>query len=71
MIRPRIDTLPPGPRNAITDVPPDRRQLRRIDLLFRAAAETTEDAVLDALFAAEGVTGRDGHARGALRDLRA
>jgi D-aminopeptidase len=38
----------------------------RIDALFRAAAESTEDAVLDALFAAETVTGRDGHRRDAL-----
>ena len=40
----------------------------RIDILFRVAAEATEDAVLDALFAAESVTGRDGHVRVALRD---
>jgi D-aminopeptidase len=38
----------------------------RIDLLFRAAAEATEDAVLDALYAAEEVVGRDGHRRAAL-----
>ena len=41
---------------------------QRIDLLFRAAAEATEDAVLDALFSAESVTGRDGNRRVALRD---
>lgn len=40
----------------------------RIDALFRAAAEATEDAVLDALYAAESVTGRDGNRRVALRD---
>jgi D-aminopeptidase len=40
----------------------------RIDLLFRAVAEATEDAVLDALFSAESVAGRDGHARESLRD---
>jgi D-aminopeptidase len=40
----------------------------RIDLLFRAVAEATEDAVLDALFAAETIAGRDGHARESLRD---
>jgi D-aminopeptidase len=38
----------------------------RIDRLFRAAAEATEDAVLDALFGAEDVTGRDGNRRAAL-----
>lgn len=40
----------------------------RIDLLFRAAAEAAEDAVLDALFSAETVTGRDGNRRRSLRD---
>ena len=39
---------------------------QRIDALFRAAAESTEDAVLDAMFSAEGVVGREGHARAAL-----
>jgi D-aminopeptidase len=39
---------------------------QRIDALFRAAAESTEDAVLDALFSAEDVVGRDGNARTAL-----
>lgn len=40
----------------------------RIDILFRAAAEVTEDAVLDALFAAQTVAGRDGHRRVALAE---
>ena len=38
----------------------------RIDMLFRAAAEATEDAVLDALYCAEEVAGRDGNCRAAL-----
>lgn len=45
-----------------------RRMLNegRIDRFFRAAAEATEDAVLDALFSAEDVVGRDGNRRAAL-----
>jgi len=45
-----------------------RRMLNenRIDMLFRAAAEATEDAVVDALFSAEDVVGRDGNRRAAL-----
>ena len=41
----------------------------RIDLPFRAAAECTEEAVLNALCAAEDVTGPDGTVRRALRDF--
>jgi D-aminopeptidase len=41
----------------------------RIDRLFLAAAEATQEAVLDALAAAEACIGRDGHHRAALRDL--
>ncbi|MDR7418318.1 MAG: P1 family peptidase [Armatimonadota bacterium] len=42
---------------------PDRvRQDRAvINLLFRAAVETSEEAILDALFGAETTAGRDGH----------
>ncbi|OZI23415.1 aminopeptidase [Bordetella genomosp. 9] len=40
----------------------------RIDPLFEAAAEAIEQAILHALWRADGVTGRDGHARAALRD---
>ncbi|OZI59707.1 DmpA family aminopeptidase [Bordetella genomosp. 11] len=40
----------------------------RIDPLFEAAAEATEQAILHALWHAEGVTGRDGHERQAIRD---
>jgi D-aminopeptidase len=41
----------------------------RIDDLFRACSEATQEAVLDALVAAEGMTGRDGHRRRALREF--
>ncbi|HTN09680.1 MAG TPA: P1 family peptidase [Acetobacteraceae bacterium] len=41
----------------------------RIDLLFEAAAEATQEAVLDALYAADATTGRAGHHRPSLRDL--
>jgi D-aminopeptidase len=41
----------------------------RIDLVFRAAADATQEAVLDALAAAEPVTGRAGHHRRCLRDV--
>lgn len=37
-----------------------------IDFLFRAAAESTEEAILNALFQATTVTGRDGHTRESL-----
>jgi D-aminopeptidase len=40
----------------------------RIDLLFEAMAEATQEAVLDALVAAGSMTGRDGHHRPALTD---
>lgn len=39
-----------------------------IDLPFRAAAEATEEAVLNAMLAAPATTGRDGHHRPALSD---
>lgn len=41
---------------------------RRIDLLFEAMAEATQEAVLDALVAATPVVGRDGHTRPCLVD---
>jgi D-aminopeptidase len=41
---------------------------RRIDLLFEAMAEATQEAVLDALVAATPVNGRDGHGRPCLSD---
>jgi D-aminopeptidase len=39
---------------------------RPIDLLFQATIEATEDAILNALFKAETVTGRDGNISEAL-----
>ena len=41
----------------------------RIDRLFQAAAEATQEAVLDALAAAETMEGRDGHRRPGLREI--
>lgn len=40
----------------------------RLDPLFQAAADSIEQAILDALFSAETVAGRDGHRRISLRD---
>ncbi len=40
-----------------------------LDPLFEAAAQATEQAIVNALFAAESVTGRDGHKRIALTEL--
>jgi len=40
----------------------------RIDLAFRAAAEATEEAVIDAMLAADPMIGRDGNRRDSLRD---
>jgi D-aminopeptidase len=39
-----------------------------LDSAFRAAAESTEEAILNSLTAADPVTGRDGHHRESLRD---
>ncbi|MCS6492218.1 P1 family peptidase, partial [Burkholderia thailandensis] len=39
-----------------------------LDPLFAAAADSVEQAIVDALWCATRVTGRDGHARRALRD---
>lgn len=41
----------------------------RIDPLFEAAAEATEQAIVNALWAAETVHGRDGHQRRAITEL--
>jgi D-aminopeptidase len=41
----------------------------RLEPLFEAAAEATEQAIVDALFAAKTVTGFAGHTRYALTDL--
>lgn len=39
-----------------------------LDSLFHAAADSVEQAIIHALFAAETVAGRDGHVRSSLRD---
>ncbi|WP_020204574.1 P1 family peptidase [Cupriavidus sp. WS] len=41
----------------------------RLDALFQAAADSVEQAILNALWRAESVSGRDGHRRIALREL--
>ncbi len=41
----------------------------RIDRLFQATAEATQEAVLDALAGAETTEGRNGHVRVGLADL--
>lgn len=41
----------------------------QIDALFQAAADSTEQAIVNALWSAEPVQGRDGHARTAITDL--
>jgi D-aminopeptidase len=41
----------------------------QIDVLFQAAADSTEQAILNALWSAESVAGRDGHTRTAMTDL--
>jgi D-aminopeptidase len=41
----------------------------RLERLFDAAAEATEQAILDAIFCAVTVTGRDGHVRRSLLDI--
>ena len=41
----------------------------RLDPLFQAAADATEQAIVNALWFAQAVEGRDGHRRAALRDL--
>jgi len=50
-----------------------RRILRedRIDILFRAAADATAEAVVDAMLAAAETEGRDGHRRVSLADVLA
>lgn len=43
----------------------------RLDLLFQAAADSVEQAIVDALFSAVSVTGRNGHRRLSLKDMQA
>jgi D-aminopeptidase len=58
------------PHDPRTDLLPCRMLAEpRIDPLFQAAAEATQEAVLDALHAAPATTGRAGHHRPSLRDL--
>jgi D-aminopeptidase len=58
------------PYEAATDLLTHRRLAEeRIDRLFQAAAEATQEAVLDALAAAETMVGRDGNRRLGLGDV--
>ena len=41
---------------------------RRMDMVFRAVADTTQQAVLDAMLSSAAMTGRDGHRRPSLAD---
>ncbi|MDE2335083.1 MAG: P1 family peptidase [Rhodospirillales bacterium] len=59
----RVDHDDPGDTMTLT-----RLNNARIDLLFRAAAETTEEAILNALCAAAPLAGRDGRIRPSLGD---
>jgi D-aminopeptidase len=53
---------------AVVTVPPLIADAR-LDPLFHAAADSIEQAILDALFSAQSVTGRAGHRRVSLTDL--
>ncbi|WP_345796741.1 P1 family peptidase [Castellaniella sp. MT123] len=59
--------IPYHPRSAM----PDQAMLHesRMDALFEAAAESVEQSIIHALWAAETVRGRDGHVRHAVREL--
>ncbi len=58
------------PQRAGADLLPHRVLAEsRIDRLFQAAAEATQEAVLDALSAAETMVGRDGHRRLGLAEV--
>lgn len=59
--------MPAAPEQAL--VPQTVLAEGRIDRLFQAAAEATQEAVLDALAAAETMEGRDGHRRIGLRHV--
>lgn len=54
------------PRDAVRTVQTLAEESAALDTLFRATAEAVEEAVVNALFAAEAVVGRDGHRREAL-----
>lgn len=49
-----------------TNARQERQERDTMNALFRAAVETAEEAILDALFAAETTAGRDGHTMPAL-----
>ena len=56
----------------LADVPMPAVQMvheTRLDPLFRAAADSVEQAIVNALWHGETVHGRDGHTRRALREL--
>jgi D-aminopeptidase len=56
------------PHGADFMTPPRLLADERLDPLFRACADSVEQAILDALWRAASVTGRDGHRRLSLRD---
>lgn len=60
-------TVPSDPRRAMPALAMLHDAL--LDPLFQAAADSTEQAILHALWRAAPVTGRDGHQRNALADL--
>jgi D-aminopeptidase len=56
------------PHEADFVTPPPLLADARLDPLFRACADSVEQAIIDALWSATSVTGRDGHRRLSLRD---
>jgi D-aminopeptidase len=59
-LRPAIGMLPCGPLGTIADT--------RLDPLFQACADSVEQAIVDALWSATSLSGRDGHRRLSLLD---
>lgn len=66
-----VSTAEPIPHRVPEDPVLQRRTLHedRLDTLFRAVVETTEEAILSALLAAKPRTGRDGNRRRALSEF--
>jgi D-aminopeptidase len=58
--------IPHEPSERVLTLPHIVEDGALIDGLFQAAVEATEEAVINALFAATTMTGRDGHVRYAL-----
>ncbi len=58
--------IPHEPAEPVLQLPHLVERGRLIDALFQAAVEATEEAVVNALFRAETMTGRDGHTAHAL-----